>query len=143
MIRFALPALLLLAACATPPDRVVYVKPGTETLAASTAFATCEARANMGFPERRILQASPRVGVGIGVGSSGRVRGGLGTSIRFDRPDVNADGRAAALRGCLGSQGYVPVTLPGCQGPSQPLASQPFDYRGLCADENGQVAAPL
>jgi hypothetical protein len=134
-------SLLVVAGCAEPVPERVWLRPGAPADEANRVLAACLSEAEGAFPEQRRVTATPRVTVGVGVGSGG-LRGGLGTGVIFDRQDRNESARGARLDACMGRSGYAPAALPRCDGgPVRPLQSQPFDPRGLCVAD-GRIAAP-
>ena len=142
-LPFVLPLVAALAACAGGAPVPVYLKPGTEAGLALRQEAECRAQARRSVPERRRIDVSPSIGVGIG--SGGRVRGGLVLATGLGREafdhDANEGLRGQAFGACMGGQGYRLVTLPACRGAARPLESHPFDTTGLCVAQ-GMVAAP-
>ena len=138
MTRF-LALVPLLAACAMPAARDVWLQPGLPVAAAERALLECRAEARARFPERPGIETTPRVTVGVGVGD-GDLRGGLGTGVEILNVDRNAAPRAASVDACMIAKGYSAARLPGCSGTVTPLATQPFDTRGVCVTQDGRLA---
>ena len=131
---------LLLAACAASSE-AIWLKPGADALTAEQDFLACAAKARRDFGTDRRIQTSPRVTIGVGACRTGICAGLENGAEVFDRDD-NEGLRDRALNACMVAKGYALTDLPACpRGTARPLASQPFDTRGLCV-ANGRIAAP-
>ncbi len=142
-MRCLLPVLVLLAACADPGPRPVWIKPGTSSSDAERSLLACQREAGLRFPERRGIATSPSVFIGGGIRNGNRF-GGIGTAVEIYDFDRNEAPREAAFGACMNRLGFALDELPGCPPgiEVQVLQAQPFDTRGLCV-ANGRISAPV
>ncbi len=140
-MRYALPMVLLLAAC-VGSAQPIWLKPGSTALAAEQDFLGCAAAANRDFPPNRRIRTSPSVTIGLG-GCRGNFCSGFNNGVEIYDEDENKGLRARSVNVCMATKGYAQTRLPACpSGSVTPLASQPYDTRGLCV-ANGRIAAPV
>ncbi|WP_308914970.1 hypothetical protein [Jannaschia sp. LMIT008] len=140
-MRYVLPAVLTLAACAAA-SVPVYLKPGVDRAQARADLAACRADAGTGSPS--VLGGGITVGIGVGVR---RCSGNVCIGASNDPFDDITQRRRAEARGraegaCMGAKGYALVELPACRGTVRILASHPFDTAGACV-RDGEVAVAV
>lgn len=139
-MRKILIALPLLAACAAGTQSV-WLKPGASAELALREEAQCAAEARNRFPERRGIATSPSITIGVGTRiCDGPFCAGIGTGREVYDYDRARAPRDQAFGACMGAKGYRLATLPRCNGSVTPLASQPFDTRGVCVTRDGRLA---
>ncbi|MBM2576506.1 hypothetical protein JQC91_09315 [Jannaschia sp. Os4] len=134
--------MLALAACAGG-SATVWLKPGVETGVAFREEAACRAEARRLAPVDRRISTAPSITLGVGLNRcSGNVCIGAGTARDVFDADRNEPRRDQAFGACMGRAGYALTSLPRCRGAVTPLATHPFDTRGVCVAADGTLAAP-